>query len=267
MNKDTFRTALLYSLLAGILILADLLIDQVLDHTNANVTELSLSHLIFAVVVVFSAFFLLRRAIETRRQAETVLRQARDELEIRVKERTIELEAANIALQTEITERQQAERERERLLAQVEEARQRAENLANELKLANSILLALIETLPAGMVVTDSDGGVVLVNRTARALLGNALKGASISWTGDPIILRRDGSLVKPEEMPLTHAIQRGETTTGLEVLIRREEGSMTPVLMAASPVRDEVRKHYQRSGDLAGYYRSQANGARFARK
>jgi signal transduction histidine kinase len=53
----------------------------------------------------------LQNQIAERQQAEEALRKARDELEIRVAERTAELLAANRALEREIAERKQSEEE------------------------------------------------------------------------------------------------------------------------------------------------------------
>jgi PAS domain S-box-containing protein len=58
--------------------------------------------------------------ITERRQAEEATRQARDELEFRVQERTAELANANLALKTEIAEHRQAELARTQLAAIVE---------------------------------------------------------------------------------------------------------------------------------------------------
>ncbi len=73
------------------------------------------------------------------RQAEESMRLARDDLEMRVTQRTAELAQANTALQTEIAERRRREEERERLLklqelllVQVEQERERAEQLSEE---------------------------------------------------------------------------------------------------------------------------------------
>jgi PAS domain S-box-containing protein len=56
------------------------------------------------------------------KQAELSLRKARDELEIRVQERTGELAKANAELTLEITERQRVEHDRERLISELQES-------------------------------------------------------------------------------------------------------------------------------------------------
>ena len=64
----------------------------------------------------------LNRHIARRAQAEAQLREARDGLEVRVRERTADLEHANVQLQSEMTERQHAEqrlREHQEQLAYV----------------------------------------------------------------------------------------------------------------------------------------------------
>jgi signal transduction histidine kinase/ActR/RegA family two-component response regulator/PAS domain-containing protein len=65
----------------------------------------------FAVVIIDD--------ITVRKQAEEALRQAHDELERRVEERTVELSRANAALQEEIAERQWAEDELKQRAAQL----------------------------------------------------------------------------------------------------------------------------------------------------
>lgn len=237
MNKPVLRTAIFYATLAGGFIFLDLAID----HLLGNSPPIGFSHLILAGLAVVTSFILLSRALETHRRAESVLSQARDELEGRVRDRTVELEQANEKLEMEIAERGQAEQERLRSIEQVEQARQRAEDLAEGLQLANSILLALIETLPAGMVITDPDGGVVLANAQARVILGSALTGATFRLKGDTHLFRLDGPAFQPEDLPVNRAIQKGETTTGLEGLLHHEDGSQVFVLIAASPVRDET--------------------------
>ncbi len=234
MRNPAFRTALLYAGLAGVFILIDLTMDRLVD----GALELNLSHLILAAIAILTCYFLLNRELEARNRAEAVLRQAQDELETRVQARTVELARANAELQAEIAERKQAEQAREQSLAQVEVARQRAEDLASELQLANSMLRALIEAMPAGVVVTDSDGGIILANPIANAILGSVLMGASYNPREDALY-RLDGTPLPLEDIPLYRAIHYGESVAGIEAVLRDENESRTCVWMAASPMRD----------------------------
>jgi PAS domain S-box-containing protein len=70
----------------------------------------------------------LLRNITARKRTEEALRKAHNELERRVQERTVELSQANTALQTEVLERQQVEKE----LIQAKEAAEAADRAKSE---------------------------------------------------------------------------------------------------------------------------------------
>jgi signal transduction histidine kinase len=69
----------------------------------------------------------LEREVAERKRTEEALRQAHDELEQRVRDRTAGLAVANQALRAEIAERQRVEEERARLLVREQQARADAE--------------------------------------------------------------------------------------------------------------------------------------------
>jgi two-component sensor histidine kinase len=63
---------------------------------------------------------LLRDEMRDRKEAEDALREAHDELELRVEQRTAELQASNVSLQREIEEKKRAEEEKAVLLREVQ---------------------------------------------------------------------------------------------------------------------------------------------------
>ncbi|HEY9597583.1 MAG TPA: PAS domain S-box protein, partial [Cyanophyceae cyanobacterium] len=86
----------------------------------------------------------ITRDITVRKQAEAALKQANEELEIRVEQRTAELKAANEQLLNEITERKRAE-----------------EELARSL----SLLRATLEATADGIIVSHNAQTIVTVNQ------------------------------------------------------------------------------------------------------
>jgi len=93
----------------------------------------------------------LLREIAERREAETALQHAHDQLEQRVRERTEELTAANAALKQEIAEREQAE-----------------QSLRHE----RNLLTTLIDNLPDYIYFKDTKGRFLLANRAVAWMMG-----------------------------------------------------------------------------------------------
>ncbi|MGD2085371.1 MAG: PAS domain S-box protein [Candidatus Aminicenantes bacterium] len=89
--------------------------------------------------------------ITQRKRAEEALKQARDQLEVRVEERTFELTKANRQLQREISERKQAQ----------EELRKEKEKAQQYLDIAGVI-----------MVLINADQTVALINKKGCEILG-----------------------------------------------------------------------------------------------
>ncbi|MGD1994076.1 MAG: PAS domain S-box protein [Anaerolineae bacterium] len=139
----------------------------------------------------------------------------------------------------DVTERRQIETERTELLTQVQQERQRAEEQAAETQLANNLLHALIYTMPTGVIVSDGDGTLLMTNPAAREILGSVPFGSVYHPKHDHTVHRPDGSPFPLAEMPLRRAIEHGETTDHVEILIRRSDGEQRFVLAGGAPVRD----------------------------
>jgi PAS domain S-box-containing protein len=147
MKKDMLRNVSLPALLAGGFILLDLALDRYLGGPD----RFGWPHAFLAVSVMLVSYTLMSRAVGARRRAEAVLRQARDEMESRVRERTAELEQANEALQTEVAERKR-----------VEQALRASEETAR----------ALMNSSTESALLLDAQGVVLASNETAARRLG-----------------------------------------------------------------------------------------------
>jgi len=239
-SRTNLRTVVSIIVLTAIFVLFDLIVDQI----GSYLPGLGIFHIVFAVSVVSIAYFIMRRAVLNRKQAEVLLLRSRDELEARVQERTVQLEKVNQALRSEITERELAEQARYASFEELAKSREQAETLAWELRLANNMLRTLIETLPAGMLMIDAVGEVLLANSFARSILNHNPLEDTYSLRVDPLLCFVDDSALPAEQIPLNRAIRKGETTTGYEVTLEAEDGQPNRiVLIAATPIHDENGK------------------------
>jgi PAS domain S-box-containing protein len=108
------------------------------------------------------------------------------------------------------------------------------------------VLRSLIDLFPAGIVVNDAEGNVVLSNAIANELLGDLLA-ASPSESLQPYTLHRlDGSPFNRSALPVPRAIHEGATTKDEIIIIRRENQPERIILAAASP-------RYDNDGHIVG--------------
>jgi len=100
-------------------------------------------------------------------------------------------------------------------------------------------LQSVIDQMPEAVIVTDPRGRIVHMNRAAQVF---AHPGAGVGtevlggrWALD--VRWPSGAAVESNELPLTRAIGRRETVTGLELLLRHPDGRLVPVVANASPI------------------------------
>ena len=151
--------------------------------------------------------------ITERKEAEEALLQAKEDLELKVIERTSELSAMNDHLQSEIIERQNADA---------------------ALYKNHEFLEAVLENTTEGIVACDAEGQLTFFNRATRDFHGLPLEPLPpAQWAQYYALYMPDGITPMPmEEVPLFKALN-GDLVRDTEMVIAPFEG--TPRLLIAN--------------------------------
>ncbi|MEG4853156.1 PAS domain S-box protein [Microcoleus sp. B5-D4] len=131
----------------------------------------------------------------------------------------------------DITERKQAEAERERLLHELEIERARFE--------------AVLRQMPAGVMIADAASGkLVLANEQAKQIVGYGYEQSLKLNEYDPVVsyipLRSNGQPYAHEDMPLARSLKTGEVVTNEEMEIDRNDGSRIFINANSAPILDK---------------------------
>jgi PAS domain S-box-containing protein len=163
------------------------------------------------------------RALNEKRRVENVemgiLRPSGEVTWINVSATPIPLEGYGVVVTYgDITERKQAEQ---------------------ALAFANARFQSLLENLPLGVVLTDTQGKFLVSNPANAALFGGSgVTGDATGPVGGYTLHYPDGKLIPAGELPLVLALQDGKSTRNVELVIRRENGEEVSILANCSPVR-----------------------------
>jgi len=132
--------------------------------------------------------------------------------------------APAVITMTDITALREAQAERERLMEEVEGARRN--------------LQTILDHLPDGVLVLDTEQRVTLNNETVRRYLGHDVVGRTLpELRREFSFARRPGEPFPPGEEPLTRAL-RGEPVTGVEVCLELPGGRRVDVLESTALLR-----------------------------
>src|SRR4028119_2451986 len=130
----------------------------------------------------------------------------------------------------DVTDRKQAEAERERLLHELEIERARFE--------------AVLRQMPAGVMIADAASNkLVLANEQTKQIVGYGYEQLLEIEEYAPIIpseiFHLDGQLYSPHEYPLVRSLKTGEVVTNEEIAIHRDDGNCIFVNVNSAPILD----------------------------
>ena len=112
---------------------------------------------------------------------------------------------------------------------------------------SEDILEAILRIIPSGVVIIEKPNGkITYVNVRACQLFGCDPRGLEMAKhsTTEMKLVKMDGSIYPPEELPASRALLRGETVYHDELTIERPDGTRKIVNASASPL-------FDKNGDL----------------
>ncbi len=176
-----------------------------------------------------------------QRQEEESLKQANDELEIRVEARTAELRETNAHLQAEIAERTKAEREREALVNHLMAANQSLEELTKEVQQSHREIEQLIAEIPSILIGVEADDRISQWNAKAedalalsrQDVLGGTLASRPMPWDNATVLegVRRCRELQRAIELDNVNFTRPDQTNGFLRLTVSPFQLSSTEEL------------------------------------
>jgi PAS domain S-box-containing protein len=95
----------------------------------------------------------------------------------------------------------------------------------------------LLAEIPAGLLVVDRSGEVLLENRRLRELMGTAHEAATVS-PFPPGAHRPGGAALRPEDWPVARSLRTGSEVIDEEIELRADDGDPRSLLVSSVPMR-----------------------------
>ena len=111
---------------------------------------------------------------------------------------------------------------------------------------AHGWLQSVVDQMPEGILVVDSEGRVTLQNRQLQSFIDVPAPSADRCASLATDLRLPSGERLPPHELPLTRALVDREVTVGRELLSRHADQRVVPLLVSAAPV-------LMRDGSVAG--------------
>jgi PAS domain S-box-containing protein len=129
--------------------------------------------------------------------------------------------------------------------------RKRAEAATFTALQRTELLESIFEQISEAVVVRDGDGKLIVYNRAALTLACNQTAVERGRAHGERVIpewdiVDTDGKSIPKLDLPIWRAMFSGKSMLTDQLLVHKEDGTFTPLLIHATPLRDEV-------GDIIG--------------
>ena len=131
--------------------------------------------------------------------------------------------------------------EGQRLLGQLETQHEKLRRATREAEDGENLIHALLETMPAGVIVVNAEGDIMMSNPVAKRILGAAPSQNVRKKTEDYFFVHPDGASLAREARPLVRALEQREVVRDQKLRLRRADGETRTVLAGAAPVTNHV--------------------------
>ncbi len=124
------------------------------------------------------------------------------------------------------------------------ESRQQIARFAAAAVAERDRLQQVVDVIPEGILIADSDGRIVLTNQAARDIWGEEFADTVWQSYSDHGSANRDGESIPVDQLPSVRALQQGERVIGEQMTIQnRATGKQIPLLVNSAPIRNDEGK------------------------